>query len=382
MSCARRGGFTVVELLVVVALIGILAALLLPVLAASKAKGRGLFCQNNNKQLATAWLMYADDHAQRLAYNLGGAAARTNINWAAGILDWELTADNTNLAGLAEAALGSYAAKVSTIYRCPSDWALSGLQSAAGWSSRARSYSMNASVGDAGEITSSGVNSNNPGYTQFFTLTSVSAPARIFVFLDEHPDSISDGYFVNRSYYPEWIRLPASWHNRAATFSFADGHTETHLWKCASTMPPPAPDAAGLPIDVLGRPARLQLGHHPHERAAGAIGPLRLLKVPSKKRLVPHRRQEIVLVVIGPTDRGGLVHTSRIPGARRRGLGDLAVGHKQPEIALIPGRKGAAGFETDHGNRAALPTENPAADDGDRPQSGRKRVVGGRIFRL
>ena len=253
-NCARHGGFTLVELLVVAAIIGILAGLLLPALAASKANARGIVCQNNNKQLVTAWLMYADDHAQGLAYNLGGGAARTNLNWAAGVLDWELSGDNTNLVGLTEAALGSYAGKVSAIYRCPSDSALSGPQRAAGWSSRARSYSMNASVGDAGEISISGVNSNNPGYVQFFRLTSMPAPSRIFVFLDEHPDSISDGYFVNRSYYPEWIRLPASWHNGAAAFSFADWHTETHPWKCASTMPPAIPDGTGLPIDVSDDP--------------------------------------------------------------------------------------------------------------------------------
>ncbi len=58
--------------------------------------------------------MYADDHSQRLAYNLGGAATRTNLNWAAGVLDWELSPDNTNLAYLTEAALGSYVAKVSS----------------------------------------------------------------------------------------------------------------------------------------------------------------------------------------------------------------------------------------------------------------------------
>src|SRR5580658_157050 len=101
-SCARRRGFTLVELLVVLAAIGILAALLLPVLASSKAKARGLFCQNNNKQLVTGWLMYADDHAQWLPYNLAGAAAETNLNWAAGVLDWELTPDNTNFTQLAE----------------------------------------------------------------------------------------------------------------------------------------------------------------------------------------------------------------------------------------------------------------------------------------
>jgi prepilin-type N-terminal cleavage/methylation domain-containing protein/prepilin-type processing-associated H-X9-DG protein len=251
---ARKGGFTLLELLVVVAIIGILAGLILPSLAASKARARCIYCQNNNKQLVAGWLMYADDHGQRLAYNLAGGAARTNINWAAGVLTWELDTDNTNIADVTEAALGSYVQQVSTLFRCPSDSVVSGLQSGAGWSSRVRSYSMNASVGDAGEITSSGLNTNNPGYAQFFKLTSMPAPARIFVFLDEHPDSISDGYFVNRSYYPEWLRLPASWHNGAATFSFADGHTETYTWKCITTKPPPVPDGAGLPIDVADDP--------------------------------------------------------------------------------------------------------------------------------
>jgi prepilin-type processing-associated H-X9-DG protein len=242
------------ELLVVVAVLGILASMLLTALAGAKAKARSMFCQNNNRQLVLGWLMYAGDHSECLPYNLAGAAARTNLNWAAGTLDWELTPDNTNLAFLTGAALGAYAAEVTAIYRCPSDAVLSPLQRAAGWSSRTRSFSMNASVGDAGEISATGVNTNNPGYAQFFRLTSMPAPSGIFVFLDEHPDSISDGYFVNRSYYPEWIRLPATWHQGGTTFSFADGHTEMHTWVCASTVRPPLPDAAGLPIDVWDDP--------------------------------------------------------------------------------------------------------------------------------
>jgi prepilin-type processing-associated H-X9-DG protein len=170
------------------------------------------------------------------------------------VLDWELSADNTNKANLTDGALGPYVSRVSAVYRCPSDSVVSALQSAAGWSSRVRSYSMNASVGDAGTLTSSGVNTNNPNYSQFFTLTSIPAPAQIFVFLDEHPDSISDGYFVNRSAYPEWIRLPASWHNGGATFSYADGHAETHSWTSASTIAPSLPDAAGLPIEASDDP--------------------------------------------------------------------------------------------------------------------------------
>jgi len=56
--------------------------------------------KTTTNNLVTGWLMYADEHSQRLAYNLAGAATRTNLNWAAGSLDWELTSDNTNLAFL------------------------------------------------------------------------------------------------------------------------------------------------------------------------------------------------------------------------------------------------------------------------------------------
>jgi prepilin-type processing-associated H-X9-DG protein len=108
---------------------------------------------------------------------------------------------------------------------------------------------MNAMVGDAGEASATGQNSNNPDYRQFFLVTSIPKPAEIFVFLDEHPDSINDGYFINDAYGWKWNDLPASYHNGAASFSFADGHSETHRWLLASTKRPSQPDGASpLPM--------------------------------------------------------------------------------------------------------------------------------------
>jgi len=254
-GCTRRYGFTLIELLVVIALIALLAAMLLPAISTAKARTQGMACLNNNRQLAAAWLLYADDHNDRLPYNLGGpnresVAQRTNLNWVNNILNWELDPDNTNTATITEASLAPYASRVAGIYRCPADSVLSAIQRQAGWSRRVRSYSMNMMVGDAGDLSQQGFNLNNPDYVQFFKLSSIPKPASIFVFLDEHPDSINDGYFLNKAYYREWMDLPASYHNGAATFSFADGHSLMRRWQYAKTKKPALPDAAGLPFYI------------------------------------------------------------------------------------------------------------------------------------
>src|SRR5438309_5644339 len=60
----RSGGFTLVETLVVVAVIGILAGLLLPALAASRERARQATCMSNLHQIGLALRMYLDDDGQ------------------------------------------------------------------------------------------------------------------------------------------------------------------------------------------------------------------------------------------------------------------------------------------------------------------------------
>ncbi len=264
---SRSQGFTLIEVLVVIAIIGILAALLLPALAKARERGLAIVCLNNTKQLAVGLQLYADDHNGALPYNLGMSghpetSYRTDMNWVNNVMTWDLSSDNTNRAPITKAALGAYVSSSTAIYRCPSDHTLSAAQSAAGWDARIRSYSMNALIGNAGNFSTNGVNINDPHYKQFFKLSQIPRPADIFVFLDEHPDSIDDGYFVNKeapptggynssvSYYPEWTDLPGSYHNRSAAFSFADGHASLHRWQGERTVRPSLPNGANLPMAV------------------------------------------------------------------------------------------------------------------------------------
>src|SRR5688572_14139568 len=60
--------FSLIELLVVIAVIAIMAALLLPALAKTKEQARGTVCRSNMKQLALAFLMYAEDNEDTLPW--------------------------------------------------------------------------------------------------------------------------------------------------------------------------------------------------------------------------------------------------------------------------------------------------------------------------
>lgn len=60
MKCSR--GFTLLDLLVVIASIGILAVLLLPALSAAKARGQGTVCLNHLRQVGLSMQMYVSDN--------------------------------------------------------------------------------------------------------------------------------------------------------------------------------------------------------------------------------------------------------------------------------------------------------------------------------
>ena len=93
-----RAGFTLVELVVVVAMVGFLATMLAPTLARTKPNSASFQCQNNLRQLAFGWKMYADDNNGGLVYNRDGIVGKSlgNEAWVGGWLDYTANTDNTN----------------------------------------------------------------------------------------------------------------------------------------------------------------------------------------------------------------------------------------------------------------------------------------------
>jgi prepilin-type processing-associated H-X9-DG protein len=224
----------------------------LPALAKAKTKAQGIVCLSNTKQLALAWHVYSDDFNDRVANNYGmyetiqAINAGTFDNWVNNVMTWGAGSSvedrsNTNNDWVARGGLGPYTATTIGVYKCPADNYLCPAQRAAGFSRRNRTLSMNSnfgrfSMGD--DPTARGVNWAFPQFRQFLKQSQVPRPAKTWLFLDEHPDSINDGWYVTSPDANSWQDMPGCFHNGACGFSFADGHSEIRKWLSSTSKYP------------------------------------------------------------------------------------------------------------------------------------------------
>jgi len=249
-----KGGFTLVELLVVIAVIALLMAILLPALTRAKEQGKRAVCLHHLQQLMVAWIMYADSNNDKIVR--GDAGEYDNIH--AGEPPWvQRDYDANNLEerrnAIEKGALFRYT-KDLRVYKCPT-----------GQSENIRMYSsvdsMNSTDGLTGHLTGIGAGSRMIKVRQ-----QIRKPYERIVFYDDGclGDNAMGGFTI-RVYKNSdtgsqaWWDDPPIRHGFGSTFSYADGHTEYYKWrdKRTGTLNPNQPgneDMRWFSIGVWGAP--------------------------------------------------------------------------------------------------------------------------------
>lgn len=237
-SLRRRNktGFTVLELLVVITIIGILAGLLLPVLASARNKAAQTRCINNLKQIGTAIMLYVDENSGTFP----GPACQCSYH----PLDWIYWRTNTALyppfeKSLIVRAMGS---ANRSLFRCPLD--------------RTDGDRIAAVDGDANgpylfsySLTGYGMNNGtNIGMSSFFEGPAGSETPYLFkqygihnpslkIMLAEKPgsnnagDNPAGGDPINDGRWQLGSEPLTKRHGGGAVVMFADGHVQTVKWK-------------------------------------------------------------------------------------------------------------------------------------------------------
>lgn len=218
--------FTLIELLVVIAIIAILAAMLLPALTRAKAKAQGIACMNNAKQLGMGFLMWALDNEDRCLYSWSGTDPNGVPAWCDGGMASVPDAIDETI--IQRSPTFAYVPSLK-VFRCQSD--RSTFLYRGERKPRIRSYSINGYIGYPGGT----VLQNRPPFRPAVKMSDMTRPADIFIFLDEHENSINDSHytpFSNLKAYTgqDWLDTPAGRHGNATGFVFADGHSEIHKW--------------------------------------------------------------------------------------------------------------------------------------------------------
>ena len=257
--------FTLVELIMVVAMLALAGLCLVPALARTTPDTRAFQCLNNHRQLSRAWRMYADDNNERLAPNYAAPSPPAFPSypvWAFGWLDWGAPPVNTNTILLTDprySALALYCGKDARPFKCPADQFLSATQRSRGWRERVRSVSKSYGLGGG----TSGYPFDQGYYLLVRKWTELvkPSPSDTWLSMDEHPDSINDGDLLPPTA-TQWFDLPANYHDGGAGVAFADGRGEIHRWESSVLKVPITLGFFSAPVTPADDPDLLWVRNH------------------------------------------------------------------------------------------------------------------------
>ncbi|MBN2137585.1 MAG: prepilin-type N-terminal cleavage/methylation domain-containing protein [Sedimentisphaerales bacterium] len=227
----KQKAFTLVELLVVMAIIALLMSILAPALHRAREQGKRIVCMNNLKQLTFAWILYSDDWNDRIingdaGHDHGGETAWVQKAWHDDYASGALLSEAAQSAAIRAGSMWDYAKNLD-LYRCPTGY---------------RGELLTYTVMDSMNAYPQPGDTHGRGPVQGLinkTRSSIKrAPYRI-VFIDEGyvtPDSfaVHNGTTVSES--GQWWDDPTVRHGDGTCIGMADGRAEYKKWAGSKTV--------------------------------------------------------------------------------------------------------------------------------------------------
>jgi prepilin-type N-terminal cleavage/methylation domain-containing protein/prepilin-type processing-associated H-X9-DG protein len=219
MNSKQQRGFTLTELLVVLALIAILVALRLPAVSRAKMKAGQASCFNNLRQLSIGFNLYCDANNNCFpAPGSKGLYGPQPEDW----IWWQPDRDVNN------SAIASHIGRFnSSLFLCPQDDVAKKLAATTVPPGTYRfSYSLTSYdlEGDQNIGMSTIITRSRKAY--FFKTPQVKNPSQKILLVDEDRKTLNDSRWVPVESHSV-KNLIAQRHNNKGAVSFADGHTES-----------------------------------------------------------------------------------------------------------------------------------------------------------
>lgn len=211
---ANPPAFTLVELLVVIAVIALLAALLLPALANAKHSAARTRCASNLRQLILAAQLYWDEH-ENISFAYRGPATNGGDVWWFGWLErWNGANEGFRAFDPVRGALHPYL-QGHGVELCPSfDYAFASLKLKASGASWGYGYNRHLATNNVGAM-------RQPSDTVVFAdaaqVNDFQSPASI-----DHP-MLEEFFYVSTNTFEATAHFR---HQRFANAAFADGHVD------------------------------------------------------------------------------------------------------------------------------------------------------------
>jgi type II secretory pathway pseudopilin PulG len=249
------GAFSLTELLVVMVMIALMAALMMPALSKAKKQTSAASCLNNQKQLAYAFHMYTQDNADRIVqmadYNTGAYIWPAGGFWGGPVKtpdSWNAQSDAADAVetGLKSSNAFSFYCSAVETYHCPGDTRILNrprLHDCNGWAYDSYARTQNLGGEPSDDYLGAGAT--------FTKLSALATPGTTFAMLE---DADWRGYNVG-TWCVNWTGdsftwqspLPL-WHLNVNSIAFADSHAELHKWTDPALIAAGQEAARGRPV--------------------------------------------------------------------------------------------------------------------------------------